>query len=120
MQAQTVTAASFLELVSTIPSLRYRGLLRQIIGISERTLKIQVAKDPSATLTLAQRKYAEQVSAILSHATEVMGSVALANCWLTRRAIGLGSRAPLKLLMTQAGCLALREHLVRLEYGVYC
>jgi len=54
MQTQTGTAASLLELLSTFPSLRTRGLLRQILGVSERTLKAQVAKDPGATLTLEQ------------------------------------------------------------------
>lgn len=120
MQEQTGTAGSFLELISTFPSLRVRGLLRQIVGISERTLKIQVAKDASANLSKEQGQRAEQLAAILSHATKVMGSQAAANSWLAERAIGLGSRVPFELMMTPEGCLALREHLLRLEYGVYC
>src|SRR3990167_8842533 len=46
MQTQTGTAVSLLELLSTFPSLRTIGLLRQIVGISERTLKARGAKDP--------------------------------------------------------------------------
>ena len=120
MQTQTGTAESLLELLSTFPSLRTRGLLRQILGVSERALKAQVAKDPGATLTLEQSKRAEQVSEILSQAANVLGSAAAADAWLTRKAIGLGNTTPLEMMMTPEGCLALRDHLVRMEYGVYC
>jgi putative toxin-antitoxin system antitoxin component (TIGR02293 family) len=120
MQTQTGTAASLLELLSTFPSLRTRGLLRQILGISERTLKAQVAKDPGATLTLEQSKAAQQMSEILFQATTIFGSAAAADAWLTRKAIGLGNTTPLEMMMTPEGCLALRDHLVRMEYGVYC
>jgi putative toxin-antitoxin system antitoxin component (TIGR02293 family) len=120
MQTQTGTAASLLELLSTFPSLRTGGLLRQILGVSDRTLKAQVAKDPGATLTLEQGKRAEQVSEILFQAATVLGSAAAADAWMTRRAIGLGSEMPLEVMMTPEGCLALRDHLVRMEYGVYC
>ena len=120
MQTQTETAASLLALLSTFPSLRTRGLLRQIVGTSERTLKAQVAKDPSATLTPEQTKRAQGVSEILLQATTVLGSAAAADAWLTRKAIGLGNTTPLEMMMSQEGCLALRDHLVRMEYGVYC
>ena len=120
MQTQTRTAASLLELVSTFPSLRTRGLLRQIVGTSESNLKAHVAKDPSATWTLEQSKRTEQVSEILSQATNVLGSAAAADAWLTRKAIGLDNETPLEMMMTQEGCLALRDHLVRIGYGVYC
>lgn len=120
MQTQTGTAASLLELLSTFPSLQTRGLLRQILGITERTLKAEVAKDPSAPLTLEQSKRAEQVSEILFQATTVLGSPSAADAWLTRKAIGLGNATPLEMMMTPEGCLGLRDHLVRMEYGVYC
>ena len=120
MQTQTGTAASLLELLSTFPSLRTRGLLRQILGITERALKAEVAKDPGATLTLEQSKRAQGMSEILCRATKVMGSPSAADAWLTRKAIGLGNTTPLEMMMTPEGCLALRDHLVRMEYGVYC
>lgn len=120
MHTQTGTAASFLELLSSFPSLRTRGLLRQIVGTSERSLKAKVAKDPGASWTLEQSKRAEQVSEILFQATKVLGSAGAADAWITRRAIGLGSAPPLEMMMTPEGCLALRDHLVRMEYGVYC
>lgn len=120
MQTQTGTAASLLELLSTFPSLRTRGLLRQILGITERTLKSEIAKDLSVTLTLGQTKRAQGVSEILFQATKVLGSAAAADAWMTRRAIGLGSEMPLEMMKTPEGCLALRDHLVRMEYGVYC
>ena len=120
MQTQTGTAASCVGLLSNFPGLRTSGLLRQILGTSERTLKAQIAKDPSATLTLEQCKRAEQVSEILFQASTVLGSAAAADAWLTRKAIGLGNTTPLEMMMTPEGCLALRDHLVRMEYGVYC
>ena len=120
MQARTGTAVSFLELVSTFPFLRARGVLRQIVGISERTLKAQVSKAPDATLTLEQSKRAQQMSEILSQAANVLGPTAAADAWMTRKAIGLDRKMPLELMMTPEGCLALRDYLVRIEYGVYC
>lgn len=120
MHEQTGLAASFLDLISAFPSLRAKGLLGQIVGISERTLKAKVAKDPSAGLTPEQSKRALQLSEILSQAAKVWGSAAAADAWMTRKAIGLGSKMPLELMMTPEGCLALSDHLVRLEYGVYC
>jgi putative toxin-antitoxin system antitoxin component (TIGR02293 family) len=120
VQAQTETAASFLELISAFPSLRARDLLRQIVGVSERTLKAQVAQDLSAPLTLEQSKRAEQVSEILSQAAKVFGSAAAADVWMMRKAIGLDNKTPLEMMVTPAGSLALHDHLVRIEYGVYC
>lgn len=120
MQTQTGTATSLLELLSTFPSLRTRGHLRQIVGTSERTLKTQIAKDLSVTLTLEQSKRAQGVSEILSQAANVLGSAAAADVWMTRKAIGLGNTTPLEMMMSPEGRLALRDHLVRMECGVYC
>ncbi len=120
MQTQTGTAASCLELLSNFPCLRTSGLLRQILGTSERTLKPQVAQEPGATLTLEQSKAAQQMSQILSQATTVLGSAAAADAWMTRKAIGLGSKTPLEMMMTMEERLALRDYLVRMEYGVHC
>lgn len=120
MHEQTGLAASFLELISAFPSLRARGLPGQIVGISERTLKAQVAKDPSASFTREQSKRALQLSEILSQAVKVLGSAAAADAWMMRKAIGLDNTTPLEMMMTPEGCLALSDHLVRVEYGVYC
>jgi putative toxin-antitoxin system antitoxin component (TIGR02293 family) len=120
MQARTGAAVSFLELISAFPSPRAEGFLRQTVGISERTLKGLVSKDPGAALTLEQSKRVQQVSEILFQATMVLGSVAAADAWVTRKAIGLDNKTPLEMMMTPEGSLALRDQLVRIEYGVYC
>jgi putative toxin-antitoxin system antitoxin component (TIGR02293 family) len=120
MQARTGAAASFLELISAFPSLRVEGFLRQIVGISERSLKGQVSKDPGAALTLEQSKRVQQMSEILSQAAKILGSAAAADAWVTRKSIGLDNKTPLEMMMTPEGSLALRDHLVRIEYGVYC
>jgi putative toxin-antitoxin system antitoxin component (TIGR02293 family) len=71
-------------------------------------------------LTLEQSKRVQQVSEILFQATMVLGSVAAADAWVTRKAIGLDNKTPLEMMMTPEGSLALRDQLVRIEYGVYC
>ena len=71
-------------------------------------------------MTLKQSKRAEQVSEILSQAADVLGTTAAADAWMTRKAIGLDRKMPLEMMMTPEGCLALRDYLVRMEYGVYC
>lgn len=120
VETQMGTVTSLPKLISAFPSLRARDLLRQIVGISERTLRVQVAKDPGAGLTLEQSQLAQQMSEILSQAAKVLGSAATADAWMTRKAISLDDKTPLEMMMTPEGSLALRDHLVRIEYGVYC
>jgi putative toxin-antitoxin system antitoxin component (TIGR02293 family) len=120
MEIQMGTAASLLVLISAFPCLRGKGLMRQVIGISERALKAKFAKDSDTKLTFEQSKRAQQLLEILSHATKVMGSDAAADAWMKRKAVGLGNKVPLEMMLTQEGCLALHEYLVRVGYGVYC
>jgi hypothetical protein len=54
VETQMGTVTSLPKLISAFPSLSRRGLLRQVIGISEKTLEIRVAKDPCANFTLEQ------------------------------------------------------------------
>jgi len=60
------------------------------------------------------------MSEILSQAAKVLGSAAAGGAGITRKAIGLDNKTPLEMMMTAEGSLALRDHMVRIEYGVYC
>lgn len=107
-------------LISKFPSLRKGDLLRQANGLSVRALKARIAKDPGATLTLEQSRCAEQLSEILCQAAKVLGSETEADAWMEKKAIGIGGRVPLDVMLTPEGRVALRDYLARIEYGVYC
>jgi putative toxin-antitoxin system antitoxin component (TIGR02293 family) len=100
MEIQMGTAASLLGLISAFPCLRGRGLMRQVVEISERALKASVERDSDTKLTFEQSKRTQQLLAILSAATKVMGSDAAADAWMMRKAIGLGNKVPLEMLLT--------------------
>lgn len=70
-------------------------------------------------MPLKQRKRVQQMSEILSQAAKVLGSAVAADAGMTRKAIGLDNKTPLEMMMTAEGSLALRDHLIRIEYGVY-
>lgn len=53
-------------------------------------------------------------------AAQVLGSQALADRWMERPAPALDGRCPGELLADDAGVEAVRELLMRIEYGVYC
>ncbi|POF91297.1 antitoxin Xre/MbcA/ParS toxin-binding domain-containing protein [Pseudomonas putida] len=58
-----------------------------------------------------------QVQSLAAH---VLGNDRLAYEWLKRPAIGLGRRIPYSLLADAEGYRQVCEHLMRIEYGVYC
>jgi putative toxin-antitoxin system antitoxin component (TIGR02293 family) len=60
-------------------------------------------------------KFAE----VLAKATDVFGSQAEAETWLTRPAMALDRKTPLELLDTAAGQQMVDDLLTRLDYGVY-
>lgn len=53
-------------------------------------------------------------------AVQVLGSQALVARWMERPAPALDGRRPGELLGDDAGVEAVRELLIRIEYGVYC
>lgn len=52
MEIEMGTAASLLVLISAFPCLQGRGLMRQVIGISERALNANVARDSVTSVKL--------------------------------------------------------------------
>jgi len=52
-------------------------------------------------------------------AVQVLGSQALAELWLEQPAMALDGRCPRELLKNETGAQAVRELLMRIEFGVY-
>lgn len=120
LKIPSLRTASLVTLISKFPALRKGDLLRQAIGVSVGALKTRIAKDAGATLTLEQSQWAEKLSEILCQAAKVLGSETEADAWMEKKAIGLGGCVPLDVMLTPEGCVALRDYLARMEYGVYC
>jgi putative toxin-antitoxin system antitoxin component (TIGR02293 family) len=114
-----MTAASLSQLVMAYPSLRGKSVLQRVLGISERALKARLSRNPNATLSVEQSQRARQLAEILEKATQVLGEREAAEAWMGRRAMGLDGMVPLDLLALPDGFPMLRDHLIRMEYGVY-
>ncbi|HCZ01226.1 MAG: hypothetical protein A3D16_21965 [Rhodobacterales bacterium RIFCSPHIGHO2_02_FULL_62_130] len=114
-----MTISALLQLVAAYPSLRRKSVLQRFIGISERAIKARVSRNPGATLSMEQSLRAAQLAEILEKATQVLGARDAAEAWMGRRAMGLDGMVPLDLLAMPDGFPMLRDHLIRMEYGVY-
>lgn len=90
----------------------------QAIGISTRTLQ-RWAKSPSQKLSQEQSGRVWKFAELLAKATSVLGSLAEAEQWFERPAIGLNQQRPIDLLSTPAGVNLVEDHLGRLAHGVY-
>jgi uncharacterized protein (DUF2384 family) len=69
-----MTAASLLDLVTAYPSLRVKGVLQKVIGISERALKGRASRNPCARLSTEESLRARQLAEIFEKATQVLGA----------------------------------------------
>lgn len=56
---------------------------------------------------------------VTAMATRVLGTIELAEHWLTHPALALGGQKPIDLLSTAAGIETVKALLTRMEYGVY-
>lgn len=90
----------------------------QAIGISARTLQ-RWAKSPSQKLSQEQSGRVWKFAELLAKAAAVLGSLAEAEQWFERPAIGLNQQRPIDLLSTPAGIGLLEDYLGRLAHGVY-
>lgn len=93
--------------------------MERAIGISLRTFQRRKRDDEDALLSPDQSGRAWKFAEILSRATDILGSRAAAEGWLTAPAIGLDRRRPIDLLATPAGVEAIEDYLTRMDYGVY-
>lgn len=92
--------------------------LEGAIGMSVRTYRRR-KDEPNNLLSPEQSGRLWRFADSLRRATEVFGSQVEAELWLGRPAIGLDRRRPIELLMTPVGTDLVKQHLTRLEYGVY-
>lgn|GEM_PF-342304 len=86
-----------------------------VIGISSKTANRRKGEllprgASDATLALIE---------ITSMAENILGSHAEAEEWLLKPALGLDGRKPIDLIATSSGAELVRDHLTRMEYGVY-
>jgi len=85
------------------------------VGISNRT--IQRRKD--GVLSKEHSGAALDLIEVTQKAIEVMGDRAGAENWLHEPALALDGCKPIELLSTRQGADMVKDHLTRMEYGVY-
>ena len=83
-----------------------------------------VAKQENSTQTADRMEVylddkGERVARIVSLASDVLEDEDKAKIWLKRRQIGLGGKAPLTLLTSDAGTAEVEQLLLRIEHNVY-
>lgn len=85
------------------------------IGVSGRTIQrrqdANLGPEPSAA--------AIDFATVLNRATEILGDRDLAEQWMKEPALGLDGRKPIELLSSRQGAALVKEHLTRMDYGVY-
>jgi putative toxin-antitoxin system antitoxin component (TIGR02293 family) len=87
------------------------------LGVSTKTLQRQ-SRDGQKRLTLAQGDRLYRLARIVALAEEVFEDAPRTRDWLREPQRGLGNRAPLDLLQTEAGAREVEDLLGRIEYGV--
>jgi putative toxin-antitoxin system antitoxin component (TIGR02293 family) len=91
--------------------------LAGLLGIGEATLRR--ARAARATLGAATSDRLYRLSKVIAVAEEVLEGTANAIGWLRRPQPALAGRAPLELLVTQAGADQIETLLRRIDFGVY-
>jgi putative toxin-antitoxin system antitoxin component (TIGR02293 family) len=107
-----------LRLVRRVSALQDEALVRTVLDISPRTFQ-RLKAAPSRRLSVETSGRLWRFAEVLARATEVLGSQAAAEAWLTTPAIGLEQRRPLDLMATPAGAAMVEDLLDRMDYGVY-
>lgn len=85
------------------------------VGVSSRT----VQRRKSGLLSPEHSGAMLDLIAITQRAMEVLGSREAAENWLHQPALAFDGRRPIELLKTRQGGDLVKEHLTRMDYGVY-
>lgn len=109
-------ASSVDHLLRSLRQLRSDPSLEKAVGIGKRTIQRRAGH---GLLSPKQSERMWEFAGILSKATTVLGSQALAESWLASPALGLNGRRPLDLITTTTGAELVKELLERMEFGVY-
>ena len=109
-----VSTNLLLSLIATYDRI-HKQQVYSVIGISEKTSnrrKDHILPREAADATLA-------LIEMTSLAEHVLGSHEDAEQWLVTPALGLDGRKPIELIATRAGAEMVKNHLIRMDYGVY-
>lgn len=85
-----------------------------VLGFSSKT----ASRRKDTAMSLPASDATVSLIEIKSLAETVFGSSALAEEWLNKPAIALDHHKPMELIATRPGAELVREHLIRLDYGV--
>lgn len=85
------------------------------VGVSSRT----VQRRKAGVLSPEHSGAMLDLIAITHKAMEVLGSREAAENWLHQPAVALDGRRPMELLSTRQGADLVKDHLTRMDYGVY-
>jgi len=86
-----------------------------VLGVSKRT----VQRHESGVLRPAPSGALLDLIAVAQMATDVLGDRDAADAWLQQRSIAFEGRRPVDLLSTRQGAALVKDHLIRIDYGVY-
>lgn len=86
-----------------------------VLGVSERTMQRHSGGTVSSVVSAA----AVDLASITEQAAEVLGSMEEAERWLAQPAVAFKGRRPIDLVVTRQGADVVRNHLIRMDYGVY-
>ena len=85
-----------------------------VLGFSSKT----ASRRKNMAMSLPASDATVSLIEIKSLAETVFGSSALAEEWLNKPALALDHHKPMELIATRPGAELVREHLIRLDYGV--
>ena len=85
-----------------------------VLGFSSKT----ASRRKDTAMSLPASDATVSLIEIKSLAETVFGSSALAEDWLNKPALALDHHKPMELIATRPGAELVREHLIRLDYGV--
>ena len=86
-----------------------------VLGISKRTVETRktevLRSEPFGALL--------DLIAVVQRASDVFGDREGAETWMRQRAVAFDGLRPVELLSTRPGTELVKDHLTRMEYGVY-
>lgn len=86
-----------------------------MLGVSKRAIQ----RRKTSRLTTAESGTLLDLLAVRHLGTDVLGDQDAAETWLLQRAVAFEGRRPIELLSTRQGAKLVKEHLTRIEHGVY-
>jgi putative toxin-antitoxin system antitoxin component (TIGR02293 family) len=86
-----------------------------LLGVSKRAIQ----RRKRSRLTPEESGTLLDLLAVRQLATDVLGDQEAAETWLLQRAVAFEGRRPIELLATRQGANLVKEHLTRIEHGVY-